>query len=69
VFLQILWRYKEQQSFYLSDAEWEEHCEAVADLVKKWDAVEYFCDYVANVKKKREFDHSRERRRPYTFHN
>jgi Domain of unknown function (DUF3067) len=55
VFLQILWRYKEQQSFYLSDKEWDEHCEAVADLIRKWDAVDVVLDYLKYAKKKRRF--------------
>lgn len=52
VYIHILWRYFEQQSFYMDEERWAEHTEAVADLLKKWDAVEYFCDYIAGIKKR-----------------
>lgn len=52
VFIHILWRYYEQVSFPLEEEEWAEHCEAVANLLKKWNAVDWFCDYVTTCKKR-----------------
>lgn len=53
VYLHIMWRYFEQLSFYMDEQQWDEHMEAVADLLKKWGAVDYFCDYINKVKKRR----------------
>lgn len=55
VYLHIMWRYFEQVSFYMDEEQWSEHMEAVADLLKKWGAVNYFCDYITKVKKRRKF--------------
>lgn len=52
VYVQIMWRYFEQQSFYMQEDEFASHCEAVALLLKEWNAVDYFCDYVSSVKKR-----------------
>jgi hypothetical protein len=52
VYVHVLWRYFEQVSFYMEEPEWAEHTEAVADLLKKWGAVDYFCDYIATIKKR-----------------
>lgn len=52
VYIHILWRYFEQVSFYMEEEQWAEHTEAVANLLKKWNAVDYFCDYVSSVKKR-----------------
>lgn len=50
---QIMWRYFEQQSFYMEEDEFASHCEAVAQLLNQWNAVDYFCDYIASIKKRR----------------
>jgi hypothetical protein len=52
VYIHVLWRYFEQVSFYMDEAQWAEHTEAVADLLKKWGAVDHFCDYIAAIKKR-----------------
>ncbi len=39
VYLQIMWRFFEQQSFYLDEDGFASHCEAVAQLLNEWDAV------------------------------
>ncbi|PXF46256.1 hypothetical protein BWQ96_03912 [Gracilariopsis chorda] len=52
VYVQIMWRYFEQQSFYMDEPEFASHCEAVAQLLRQWGAVEYFCDYIASTKKR-----------------
>lgn len=52
VYVQIMWRYFEQQSFYMDEDEFTSHCEAMAILLKRWEAVDYFLDYIANIKKK-----------------
>lgn len=48
-----MWRYFEQQSFYMDEDEFSSHCEAMSILLKRWDAVDYFLDYISNIKKKR----------------
>jgi Domain of unknown function (DUF3067) len=53
VYLHIMWRYYEQLSFYMDEEQWTEHMEAVADLLKKWGAVDYFRKYIQTVKKRR----------------
>lgn len=52
VYIHVLWRYFEQASFYMEEEQWAEHTEAVADLLKKWNAVDYFCDYISSIKKR-----------------
>lgn len=37
----------------MEESEFASHCEAVAQLLKQWKAVDYFCDYIASVKKRR----------------
>lgn len=51
----IMWRYFEQQSFYMEEEEFANHCQAVAELLRGWKAVDYFCDYVSSCKKRRKF--------------
>lgn len=41
----------------MDEAQFASHCEAVAQLLRQWGAVEYFCDYIASTKKRREFCH------------
>lgn len=48
-----MWRYFEQQSFYMDEDEFASHCEAVAILLNRWNVVDYFCDYIASIKKRR----------------
>jgi Domain of unknown function (DUF3067) len=55
VYLHIMWRYYEQLSFYMDEEQWSQHMEAIADLLKKWEAVDYFQDYIRSVKKKRTY--------------
>lgn len=53
VYLQVMWRFQEQQSFYLDEEGFASHLEAVAQLLNEWNAVDFVCDYIANVKKRR----------------
>lgn len=52
VYIQVMWRYFEQQSFYLGEDEFASHCEAVAQMLRQWGAVDYFCDYISSIKKR-----------------
>eukprot|EP00178_Gracilaria_changii_P017819 TRINITY_DN507_c0_g1_i2.p2 TRINITY_DN507_c0_g1~~TRINITY_DN507_c0_g1_i2.p2 ORF type:complete len:194 (+),score=32.17 TRINITY_DN507_c0_g1_i2:191-772(+) len=52
VYVQIMWRFFEQQSFYMNEYDFACHCEAVAQLLSKWNAVHYFCDYIASTRKR-----------------
>ncbi|EGJ31433.1 hypothetical protein LYNGBM3L_39450 [Moorena producens 3L] len=36
IFVQIMWKYLEQQSFPLSEAEYLEHLDTVANYIRSW---------------------------------
>lgn len=55
VYIQVMWRYFEQQSFYMDEDEFASHCEAVAILLTRWNAVNYFLDYITTIKKRRTY--------------
>lgn len=37
----------------MNEEEYASHCEAIAILLKRWDVVDYFLDYISNIKKRR----------------
>lgn len=37
----------------MDEEEFSSHCEAVAILLNRWKSVDYFLDYITNVKKRR----------------
>lgn len=41
LFLNVMWKYLGQQTFYLSELEYLEHLQAISDLLIKWDRVEH----------------------------
>jgi hypothetical protein len=41
LFLNVMWKYLGQQSFHLSEQEYLEHLQALAELVVKWDRVDH----------------------------
>lgn len=52
VFLNVMWKYLGQQSFHLSEREYLEHLEAIAQLLRQWDRVEHFKGLVKASRKR-----------------
>jgi hypothetical protein len=46
VFVQIMWKYLEQQSFPLSESEYLAHLDAIANYLNAWSAQQQFRDYL-----------------------
>ena len=40
IFLQVMWRYQEQQSFSMSEAEFMQHLDTIASYLSDWGVVE-----------------------------
>lgn len=52
VYLQVMWRYLEQQSFYLPEDEFDMHMEAIAQMIVEWNAVDIVTSFITQTKKK-----------------
>lgn len=52
LFLQVMWKYQEQASFPLSEAEYMEHLNAVASYLDAWGAAPQVQAYIAQTKEK-----------------
>lgn len=50
--LNVMWKYLGQSSFHLSEQEYLEHLQALAELLQEWDRVEHFKSAVADTKKR-----------------
>ena len=50
--LQIMWRYLEQASFPLSESEYLEHLEAVANYLNGWGGAEQVKSFIQETKEK-----------------
>lgn len=50
LYLNVMWKYLGQQSFYLSEQEYLEHLQALAELLIKWDRVDHLKE---EIKKQR----------------
>jgi Domain of unknown function (DUF3067) len=48
-----MWKYLGQQSFHLTEREYLEHLEAIAQLLVKWDKVEHIKDVIKASRKVR----------------
>lgn len=46
IFLQIMWKYLEQASFPLTESEYLEHLEAVAQYLQAWGSVAQVQDFI-----------------------
>ncbi|MGK7943311.1 MAG: DUF3067 family protein [Microcystaceae cyanobacterium] len=51
-FLQIMWKYLEQASFPLSETEYFEHLNAVADYLNAWGSTQQVTDYVEKTRQR-----------------
>ena len=50
VFVLVMWRYLEQQSFPLSEAEYLEHLNTVADYINAWGGVRQVENYIHHTR-------------------
>eukprot|EP00904_Undaria_pinnatifida_P012697 jgi/Undpi1/8558/HiC_scaffold_25.g11023.m1 len=50
--LNVMWKYLGQSSFHLSEQEYLEHLQALAELLQEWDRVDHFKRAVADTKKR-----------------
>lgn len=51
-FVQIMWKYLEQLSFPLSEAEYLEHLDQVATYLAGWGAIEQVQSYIAKTRER-----------------
>lgn len=49
LFLNVMWKYLGQQSFHLSEQEYLEHLQALAELLVRWNRVSSKTFYICNV--------------------
>ena len=52
ILVQIMWRYLEQASFPLSEAQYLEHLEAVANYLNGWGVAEQVRSFIAETRQK-----------------
>ena len=52
LFLNVMWKYLGQQSFHLSEQEYLEHLQALAELVVKWDRVDHLKEEIRKQRKR-----------------
>ena len=52
IFVQVMWKYLEQVSFPLSESEYIEHLDSVANYLNAWGGVEQFTRYLESTREK-----------------
>ncbi len=52
IYLQVMWRFLEQASFPLSETEYMEHLEAVANYLNAWGVEGQFRDFMSKTREK-----------------
>ncbi|MBD2187458.1 DUF3067 family protein [Pseudanabaena mucicola] len=52
IFLQVMWRYQEQQSFSMGEQEFITHLDAIASYLSDWGVVEQVQKFIATTKEK-----------------
>lgn len=52
LFVQVMWKYQEQVSFPLSEAEYLEHLEQVAGYLAAWNAIDQVRSYIRRTREK-----------------
>lgn len=52
IYVQIMWKYLEQASFPLSEAEYFEHLNAIAGYLNAWGGDDQVIAYIANTKER-----------------
>ncbi|NMF56967.1 DUF3067 family protein [Pseudanabaena yagii] len=52
IFLQVMWRYQEQQSFSMSEVEFLQHLDTIASYLSDWGVVDQVQTFIANTKER-----------------
>ena len=52
IFVQVMWKYLEQVSFPLSEREYREHLNAIADYLNAWGGVEQLQNYIEKTRER-----------------
>ncbi|HBC43312.1 MAG TPA: DUF3067 domain-containing protein [Pseudanabaena sp.] len=52
IFLQVMWRYQEQQSFSMNDVEFMQHLDTIASYLSDWGVVDQVQTFIANTKER-----------------
>ncbi|NUN65225.1 DUF3067 family protein [Pseudanabaena biceps] len=52
IFLQVMWRYQEQQSFSMSQAEFITHLDAIASYLSDWGVAEQVQTFIETTKER-----------------
>ncbi|MEI6065611.1 MAG: DUF3067 family protein, partial [Pseudanabaena sp. ELA748] len=52
IFLQVMWRYQEQQSFSMSNHEFIQHLDAIASYLSDWGVVEQVQKFITTTKER-----------------
>lgn len=52
IFVQVMWKYLEQASFPLSEAEYQEHLDTVASYLNAWGGTAQVQDYIQQTRER-----------------
>ncbi|NEN97345.1 MAG: DUF3067 family protein [Moorea sp. SIO1F2] len=52
IFVQVMWKYLEQQSFPLSEAEYLEHLDTVANYIRGWGGASQVQEFINNTRER-----------------
>lgn len=52
IFLQVMWRYQEQQSFSMNEVEFLQHLDTIASYLNDWGVVDQVQTFIANTKER-----------------
>ncbi len=52
IFLQVMWRYQEQQSFSMSESDFIQHLDAIASYLSDWSVVEQVQKFIETTKER-----------------
>ena len=52
IFLQVMWRYQEQQSFSMNELEFVEHLDVIAAYLSDWGVVEQVQKFIETTKER-----------------
>ncbi|PSN18062.1 DUF3067 domain-containing protein [filamentous cyanobacterium CCP5] len=52
IFLQVMWRYQEQASFPLSEAEYLAHMDQMASYINSWNQIDHITRWIQETREK-----------------
>jgi hypothetical protein len=52
IYVQVMWKYLEQASFPMTQEDYLEHLNAIADYIIAWDGVEQLTNYIENTRER-----------------